>query len=798
MKHYNFKEIKERGSCVDFAEQVIGTRVTDGRCVAIWRDGERDSVAIDREKWYDHAAQEGGGLIELCARTKFGGMDAAAIQQAQEYLGDWLHLEEVQLRKNPAGSRNRHDELIAEGYTEKARYEYKDLTGKLVYFVCRMEHPAKKKEFLQGTPDHWGISDVTPIPYNWQAVNASDWCVIVEGEKDVETLKKDNVPATTNSGGAKKWRSEFAEFLRGKKVIILPDNDEPGEEHAQMIARDLTGKAASVKIVRVSKLPKGDVTDFYEKEGGSWQQIADLIAAAPEYVPPEKINDPKTAAKEANKIQFRNFSLEEKKRSTEKIPRQINELIRDLHIRLQGAPYRVGEELFDRDHETGVIQYIYDASDLFSWIARKTKNVVDWARLDGCVTKAEFFSALKSEATVYSAISFVPDFPRRDDVFYTHPEMPSPSENHRVFWEFVDFFNPTDDINRSLLTAFIMAPIFYKPMVARPLWIIDSPDGQGSGKSMIPEMVAYLYGENVLEGKPIDISLYDLEKNYPEVVKRIISTKGRNARILRLDNVTGVLRSSNLAQLVTAGAISGRASYGRGEESRPNNLTYVVTVNGATVDTDIASRAYYIMVARPKMDPTWTDRVIAYITRNRMQIFADIIDIIENHHQYDIPPATRMPQFETTILQAACETPEQYQRVIGFLTEKKEETNTDEEMARRIEEEINQRIIDTKTAMGTPVMDPARERIFIRSQVLESWFGRETWLNAKHPAEIIRNMARIKMLPQVDPNVSRWPHNSGRTIKRRSGIMWNYKAEGEQTRVIGLEKEKTAIEIIEG
>ena len=82
MKHYNFKEIKERGSCVDFAEQVIGTRVTDGRCVAIWRDGERDSVAIDREKWYDHAAQEGGGLIELCAKTKFGGMDAAAIQQA--------------------------------------------------------------------------------------------------------------------------------------------------------------------------------------------------------------------------------------------------------------------------------------------------------------------------------------------------------------------------------------------------------------------------------------------------------------------------------------------------------------------------------------------------------------------------------------------------------------------------------------------------------------------------------------------------------------------------------------------
>ena len=799
MKHYNFKEIKERGSCIDYAERVIGTKVTDGRCVAVWRNGERDSVAIDREKWFDHAAQEGGGLIELCARTKFGDMDGAAIQQAQEFLGDWLHLEEVQLRKSTAGhGRNRHDELIEEGYTEKARYEYRDLTGKLVYFVCRMEHPTKKKEFVQGTPDHWGLGDVTPIPYNWQAVAASDWCVIVEGEKDVETLKRDGIPATTNSGGAKKWRPEFAEVLRGKKVILLPDNDEIGKEHAGLIAKDLRGKAASIKIITVSKLPKGDVTDYYEQEGGNAQKLSELIAAAPEW-DPEKMT-PKQLAKEANeKCPFRNFTPEERKRNViEKVPRDINDLIKDLHIRLQGAPYRVGEELFDRDHDTGVIQYLYDASDLFSWIARKTGKIVDWARLDGCVTKAEFFSALKSEAQVYSAISFVPDWPKREDVFYTHPAMPEPSENHRVFREFVDFFNPTDDRSKSLLTAFIMAPIFYKPMVARPLWIIDSPDGQGSGKSMIPEMVAYLYGENMLEGKPIDVSLYDLEKNEQEVIKRIISTKGRNARILRLDNVTGVLRSSALSQLVTTASISGRASYGRGEESRPNNLTYVVTVNGATVDTDIASRAYYIMVSRPKMDPTWTDRVVSYIERNRMKIFADIIDIISKHQPFGIQTVTRAPQFEERILQAACENLAQFQRVIAFLTEKKDETNTDEELARRIEEEIAQRIIDTRPAMGTPVMDPARERIFIRSQVLENWLGKEPWLNSKHPAEIIRNMARIKMLPQVDPSVTRWPHHAGQQIKRRSGIMWNYKSESETVRVIGLEKEKIAIEIIEG
>ena len=86
MKHFIFKEIREAGSCVDYAEQIIGTPVRDGRCVAVWREGSRDSVAIDREKWFDHAANEGGGLIELCARTKFGNMESSAIQQAQEFL----------------------------------------------------------------------------------------------------------------------------------------------------------------------------------------------------------------------------------------------------------------------------------------------------------------------------------------------------------------------------------------------------------------------------------------------------------------------------------------------------------------------------------------------------------------------------------------------------------------------------------------------------------------------------------------------------------------------------------------
>ena len=71
MKHYNFAEIKARGNCIDFVEKVLATLVTAGRCVAVWRDGTRDSVTVSAEKWYDHGEKIGGGLIELCARAKF-------------------------------------------------------------------------------------------------------------------------------------------------------------------------------------------------------------------------------------------------------------------------------------------------------------------------------------------------------------------------------------------------------------------------------------------------------------------------------------------------------------------------------------------------------------------------------------------------------------------------------------------------------------------------------------------------------------------------------------------------------
>ena len=80
----------------------------------------------------------------------------------------------------------------------------------------------------------YNLKYVDPVPYNLPMImQASDEPVfVVEGEKCADALMAAGLIATTNSGGAGKWSDAFSEYLQGRDVIILPDNDAPGMKHA--------------------------------------------------------------------------------------------------------------------------------------------------------------------------------------------------------------------------------------------------------------------------------------------------------------------------------------------------------------------------------------------------------------------------------------------------------------------------------------------------------------------------------------------------------------------------------------
>ena len=61
-------------------------------------------------------------------------------------------------------------------------------------------------------------------------------------------------------------------------MVILPDNDEPGREHADAVGASLQQIAKSVRVLELPGLgPKEDIVDWASR-GGTVEQLHDLIA----------------------------------------------------------------------------------------------------------------------------------------------------------------------------------------------------------------------------------------------------------------------------------------------------------------------------------------------------------------------------------------------------------------------------------------------------------------------------------------------------------------------------------------
>jgi AAA domain len=170
-----------------------------------------------------------------------------------------------------------------------AEYDYVNAEGDLLYQAVRYE----PKEFRQRRPDGRGgwlhnMDGITRVLYRLDQLQQADpdqVVFVVEGEKDADRLATEGLIATTNVGGAGKWRPEYSECLRGSRAVILSDNDEAGRNHGAAVARSLSGKAADVRVVDLPGLPpKGDVSDYLDA-GGTAKSLLALVDATPIWKP---------------------------------------------------------------------------------------------------------------------------------------------------------------------------------------------------------------------------------------------------------------------------------------------------------------------------------------------------------------------------------------------------------------------------------------------------------------------------------------------------------------------------------
>jgi hypothetical protein len=206
-----------------------------------------------------------------------GGCPQDRVLSALEERGQWPG-------RNGTGAAERPKSRIT------TTYDYHDADDKLLFQVVRYDYP---KDFRQRRPDPqnpgkwiWNMTGVDRVPYRLPELLKAETVYIVEGEKDCDRLAALGLVATTNPGGAGKWRADYNRYFQGKAVVILPDNDAPGKAHAQDVARNLHGVAASVKVVELpGLLEKGDVCDWIAA-GRTVEDLQTLVDAAPEWTAP--------------------------------------------------------------------------------------------------------------------------------------------------------------------------------------------------------------------------------------------------------------------------------------------------------------------------------------------------------------------------------------------------------------------------------------------------------------------------------------------------------------------------------
>jgi RecA-family ATPase len=117
-----------------------------------------------------------------------------------------------------------------------------------------------------------------------------------EGEKDCDTLGRLALPAFTFGGTGDGLPDGVIEYVRGRQLVILADNDPSGQDHAARKAALAHRVAASVKVLQFSELPLGgDVSDFLKHR--TVEELEQRVAEAPVWAPVVSAGDASSCLK---------------------------------------------------------------------------------------------------------------------------------------------------------------------------------------------------------------------------------------------------------------------------------------------------------------------------------------------------------------------------------------------------------------------------------------------------------------------------------------------------------------------
>jgi hypothetical protein len=192
---------------------------------------------------------------------------------------------------------------------------------------------------------------------------------------------------------------------------------------------------------------------------------------------------------------------------------------------------------------------------------------------------------------MYESVEQYPHEPRVPEVYYACKEQQEwKSTRPGCLYELVARFSPAEPVDYDLIIAFLATLVWGGPGGQRPLFVITSDSGRGAGKTTFASLLTSIVGGSLQLSSQADDQI---------IRQRLLSPEGMEKRTTLLDNVKSLKFSwAEFEALITSEKISGKQMY-VGEASRVNRITYVITINGPSLSTDLAQRAITIKLGNP-------------------------------------------------------------------------------------------------------------------------------------------------------------------------------------------------------
>ena len=162
--------------------------------------------------------------------------------------------------------------ILTKGYKPTGLHCYTNACGRPLFWRIRAKHHETGDKWIRpmhingngfelGEPRFEGGKPLYALRRIVCNPAAVVW--IVEGEQKADALNKLG-PVATTSGGATSAAGTDFKPLRGRTVVIWPDNDEPGRAYAGEVARILLGLGCAISCIEVEKLELGESEDVID------------------------------------------------------------------------------------------------------------------------------------------------------------------------------------------------------------------------------------------------------------------------------------------------------------------------------------------------------------------------------------------------------------------------------------------------------------------------------------------------------------------------------------------------------